>query len=392
MESSPSTPSTHPLEQHLQNLGSLQGLQVIDLSRVLGGPYCTQILGDHGAHVIKVEPPGGDETRSWGPPFDGDAAAYFQGVNRNKLGVTLDLSKSDGRDHLLGLLETADVLVENFKIGTLERWGLGYKDVLCERFPKLIHCRISGFGADGPLGALPGYDAAVQALSGLMSINGDADRPPLRIGVPIVDMVTGMNAAIGILMALRERQTSGRGQFVEAALFDCALSILHPHSVNYFYSGKEPKRAGSTHPNITPYDLFSTGQGDIFLAVGNSHQFATMCKLIGAPHLAQDPRFTENPLRNQHRQELRVELERYLASWEVEKLADTLIHAGVPCAPVLGLKAVFEHPHTVHSGMRIDQDSYHAIASPIRLSRTPATYRRKPPRLGEHNDVVFPKP
>ncbi|MDR2992196.1 MAG: CoA transferase [Burkholderiaceae bacterium] len=371
--------------------GSLHGLRVVDLSRVLGGPYCTQILADHGAEVIKVEPPGGDETRSWGPPFDGDTAAYFQGVNRNKLGVVLDLKQPAERERLLALLETADVLVENFKIGTLERWGLGYDAVLSVRFPRLVHCRVSGFGADGPLGALPGYDAAVQALSGLMSVNGEAGGEPLRIGVPIVDLVTGLNAAIGILMALRERETSGRGQFVESALFDCALSILYPHSVNYFYSGKEPQRAGSAHPNITPYDKFHTGDGDIFLAVGNSTQFAALCRLIEAPQLADDPRFTENRLRNQHRAALRAELEQRFAKWNGQELADTLMHHGVPCAPVLGLGAAFAHPHTAHRAMRVEQDGYHAVASPIKLSRTPASYRSAPPALGEHSAQVFGK-
>jgi crotonobetainyl-CoA:carnitine CoA-transferase CaiB-like acyl-CoA transferase len=370
-------------------LGSLHGLRVVDLSRVLGGPYCTQILADHGAEVIKVEPPSGDETRGWGPPFDGDTASYFQGVNRNKLGVVLDLARPAERERLLGLLQTADVLVENFKIGTLERWGLGYDAVLRARFPRLVYCRVSGFGADGPLGALPGYDAAVQALTGLMSINGEAGGPPLRIGVPIVDLVTGLNAAIGILMALRERESSGRGQFVEAALFDCALSILHPHSVNYFYSGQEPQRAGSAHPNITPYDMFHTGGGDIFLAVGNNTQFAALCRLIDAPQLAGDPRFADNRLRNQHRSALRAELEQCFAVWDGQQLADTLMRGGVPCAPVLGLGAVFAHPHTAHRAMKVEQGGYRAIASPIKLSRTPATYRSVPPALGEHTGQVF---
>lgn len=216
------------MAEHEQQ-GALARLRIIDLSRVLGGPYATQILADHGAEVVKVEPPSGDETRTWGPPFDGDTASYFLGVNRNKLGVTLDLTQPDDRERLLGLLEHADAVVENFKIGTMERWGLGF-DVLHTRFPRLVYCRVSGFGADGPLGGLPGYDAAVQALAGLMSVNGEAGGAPLRVGVPIVDLVTGLNAALGVLMALRERDASGRGQFVESTLFDCALSILHPHT------------------------------------------------------------------------------------------------------------------------------------------------------------------
>jgi crotonobetainyl-CoA:carnitine CoA-transferase CaiB-like acyl-CoA transferase len=369
--------------------GSLSGLRVVDLSRVLGGPYCTQILADHGAEVIKIEPPSGDETRTWGPPFDGDTAAYFQGVNRNKLGVTLDLTQTGEREKLLQLLQTADVLIENFKVGTLERWGIGYEQALQARFPRLVHCRVSGFGADGPLGALPGYDAAVQALSGLMSVNGEAGGAPLRVGVPVVDMVTGLNAALGVLMALREREISGRGQFVESTLFDSALSILHPHTPNYFCSGKEPQRTGNAHPNITPYDLFHTGGADIFLAVGNNSQFAAMCAVIDAPHLASDPRFTDNRMRSTHRRELRAELESRFARRDGVQLADTLIRHGVPCAPVLALGAALDHPHTAHRGMCVQIGTYRGIASPIKLSRTPATYRTRPPGLNEHMEQVF---
>src|SRR5579863_9757998 len=201
------------------NTGALAGIKVIDLTRVLGGPYCTQMLGDHGADVVKIEPPQGDETRSWGPPFQGDAASYFIGVNRNKRGVALDLTRPEGRDVVLRLLESADVLIENFKTGTMERWGMGYEAVLKQRFPRLVHCRVSGFGADGPLGGYPGYDAAIQAMSGLMSLNGEADGEALRVGVPVVDMATGLNATIAILLALQERSRSGQGQFVEATLY-----------------------------------------------------------------------------------------------------------------------------------------------------------------------------
>ncbi|RMF04601.1 MAG: CoA transferase, partial [Alphaproteobacteria bacterium] len=211
--------------------GALSGLKVIDLTRVLAGPFCTQILADHGADVLKVESPEGDETRRWGPPFVGDASAYFMNVNRNKRGIILNLREQEGRDALAGLLEGADVLVENFKPGTLDKWGFG-RNALEQRYPRLVHCCISGFGETGPYGGMPGYDAAIQAMSGLMSINGEPDGPPLRIGAPVVDMVTGLNAAIGILMALHERSSSGKGQYVDAALFDGALSILHPYSAN----------------------------------------------------------------------------------------------------------------------------------------------------------------
>src|SRR5271165_656099 len=269
--------------------GALAGLKVVDLSRVLGGPFCTQILGDHGADVLKVEPPVGDETRTWGPPFQDGTAAYFIGVNRNKRGIVLDLTSEEGRMALLGLLEGADVMIENFKTGTLEKWGIG-GEALRERFPRLIHCRISGFGADGPLGGMPGYDAAIQAMSGLMSVNGEPapEGGPTRIGVPVVDLVTGLNACIGILMALHERESSGRGQLVEAALFDCAISLLHPHLANYFLAGTEPKRYGNAHPNVVPYDTFATRTTPLFLAVGNNGQFRKLCEQLGCPELAQD--------------------------------------------------------------------------------------------------------
>ncbi len=281
--------------------GALAGLTVIDLSRVLGGPYCTQILADHGADVLKVEPPQGDETRAWGPPFRHGASAYFAGVNRNKRGLVLDLKQPAARDTLLGLLEGADVLVENFKTGTLEGWGLGD---LTARFPRLIHCRVTGFGSDGPLGGLPGYDAAVQALTGLMSINGAADGEPVRLGVPAVDMTSGLNAAIGILLALSERARSGRGQFVDITLFDCALSILHPHAANWLGGGAQPGRSGNAHPNISPYETLPTGAGELFLAVGNDGQFAKFCAMLGSD-LAADPRFATNPARVEHRVALR---------------------------------------------------------------------------------------
>ena len=370
-------------------LGSLGGIRVIDLSRVLGGPYCTQILADHGAEVIKIEPPAGDETRTWGPPFDGDTASYFLGVNRNKLGVSLDLSQEAGRAKLLALLETADVLIENFKPGTLERWGIGYEQLLQTRFPKLVHCRVSGFGADGPLGGLPGYDAAIQAMAGIMSVNGAADGEATRVGIPIVDMVTGLNAALGILMALRERDGSQLGQFVESTLFDCALSILHPHTANYFYSGKQPQRTGNAHPNITPYDMFHTGSADIFLAVGNNAQFTTLCEVIWAPQLAEDQRFESNQARTANRKELRRELESVFDRWDGAQLADTLIRRGVPCAPVLSINAALDLPHTAHREMVVSMEGYKGIASPIKLSRTPATYRTPPPKLNEHEAQVF---
>ncbi|MBU9583543.1 CaiB/BaiF CoA transferase family protein [Burkholderia multivorans] len=368
--------------------GALAGLRIIDLSRVLGGPYATQVLADHGAEVIKIEPPSGDETRTWGPPFDGDTASYFLGVNRNKLGIALDLTKPGDRERLLGLLDEADALVENFRIGTMERWGLDF-DALHARFPRLVYCRVSGFGADGPLGGLPGYDAAVQAMAGLMSVNGEAGGAPLRVGVPIVDLVTGLNAALGVLMALRERDASGRGQFVETTLFDCALSILHPHTPNFFHSGRAPVRTGNAHPNITPYDSFPTATVDIFLAVGNNGQFAALCDVLGTRDWLDDPRFADNRARSANRTALRALLETALAAHDGAALAERLMRSGVPCAPVLGLDAALAHPHVAHRAMKVELGAHRGIASPIKLGRTPATYRRAPPALNEHAAQLF---
>ncbi len=365
--------------QTTANPGSLQGIKVIDLSRVLGGPYCTQILADHGADVLKIEPPQGDETRGWGPPFnEHGTASYFLGLNRNKRGMTMDLYDPAQREALMKLLEDADVLVENFKTGSMEKWGIGF-ETLHAKFPRLIHCRVSGFGADGPLGGLPGYDAAIQALAGLMSINGEKGGEPLRMGIPIVDIATGMSAAMGILLALHERSKSGQGQFVESSLYDNGLALLHPHSANHLLDGRVPGRSGNAHPNIVPYDTFATGTEPIFLAVGNDRQFATLVQTIGAPDLAADPRFVNNGLRNVNRIALKVALEEKLALFAGKPLADQLIRAGVPCAPIQDVKAALSDEHTDHREMVVNIGDYKGVASPIKLSRTPASYRLPPP-------------
>lgn len=373
----------------LRSAGALAGLKVIDLSRVLGGPFCSQMLGDHGADVIKVEPPQGDETRGWGPPFLGDGSSYYIGVNRNKRGMALDLSKPEGRDVLFRLLETADVLLENFKTGTLERWGMGYENVLKQKFPRLIHCRVSGFGADGPLGGHPGYDAAIQGMSGLMSLNGEAGGEPLRIGVPVVDMATGLNATIAILMALQERARSGQGQFVEATLYDSAVALLHPYAANWFLSGKAPQRTGNAHPNVAPYDQFRTKTKRIFLAVGNNRQFARFCAEIKRPDLAEDPRFRENRDRATNRSELRQEIEAALATLDGEALTMRLLDRGVPCGVVQDLPDALNHPHTKHRDMIYERGDYRGIGNPVKLSRTPAGLRRTPPKFGEANRDVL---
>jgi crotonobetainyl-CoA:carnitine CoA-transferase CaiB-like acyl-CoA transferase len=361
------------------NPSALRGIKVIDLSRVLGGPYCTQILADHGADVLKIEPPQGDETRGWGPPFDADGtASYFLGLNRNKRGMTMDLHDAAQREVLLQLLAQADVLVENFKTGSMEKWGLGF-EVLHAKFPRLIHCRVSGFGAQGPLGGLPGYDAAIQAMSGLMSINGEKEREPLRMGIPVVDIATGMNAALGVLLALHERTQSGRGQFVESSLYDNGLALLHPHSANHLLSGHIPARSGNAHPNIVPYDTFATGTEPIFLAVGNDGQFAKLVHILGRAELAQDPRFVNNAQRNIHRDALKDALQDQLKLFACKPLAEQLMRAGVPCAPIQDIQTALNHPHTRYREMVVSVGNYKGIASPIKLSRTPASYRLAPP-------------
>ncbi len=369
--------------------GALAGLKVIDLTRVLGGPYCTMILSDHGAEVIKIEPPQGDEVRDWGPPFHEGDASYFIGINRNKRSIALDIGKPDGKVVLLRLIEGADVLIENFKPGSMEKWGLGYEAELAPRFPRLIHCRVSGFGPDGPLGGLPGYDAILQAMTGLMSVNGDANTGPMRLGAAIVDMGTGLYAAAGILMALHERARSGRGQFLDMALYDCGLSLLHPQAPNYFLNGKRPAGTGNPHPNLVPYDKFPTKTCEIFIASGNNGQFRKLCEIIGRPHLSDDPRFATNGDRNVNRAALTAELEAAFADRDGKEIADRLIRVGVPAGPVLWADEATSAPHTAHRQMVTELGWYKGLGTPIKLSRTPGGTRSTPPRFGEHGAEVL---
>ena len=383
------TPATRPGKGLARSPGALAGLKVIDLTRVLGGPYCTLILSDHGAEVIKVEPPQGDEVRDWGPPFLEGDASYFIGINRNKQSLALDLGKPDGRAVLLRLLEGADVLVENFKPGSMERWGLGYEADLAPRFPGLIHCRVSGFGADGPLGGLPGYDAILQAMTGLMSANGDAATGPMRMGTAIVDMGTGLYSAVGILMALHERARSGRGQFLDMALYDCGLALLHPQAANYFLSGKRPVGTGNPHPNLVPYDKFPTRTCEIFIASGNNGQFRRMCEMIGLPHLPDDPRFADNGTRNVNRDALTAALRAAFAELDGHEVALRLIRGGVPAGPVLWTDEATGAPHTAHREMVTELGEYRGLGTPIKLSRTPGGTRAAPPRFGEHGADIL---
>jgi crotonobetainyl-CoA:carnitine CoA-transferase CaiB-like acyl-CoA transferase len=373
----------------LHDEGALKGKLIIDLTRVLGGPYCTQILADHGAEVIKIEPPRGDETREWGPPFHDEDSPYFLGVNRNKRAMALDLSTTEGQAVLLRLLERADILVENYKPGTMEAWGLGFEEVLSQRFPKLIHCRVSGFGSDGPWGGFPGYDAIVQAMAGWFSVNGEKGSEPVRLGLAMVDMGTGLYCAVAILLALTEREKSGLGQYLDMTLYDCAVALMHPQIPNYLYSGKVPAATGNAHPNISPYDTFRTKTVDIFIGAGNDRAFAKLCKEIEREELLADARFSKNSDRVVNRAELKVEIESALMRIDGADLADTLARAGLASGPINDTAQVVAHAHTQHRGMIVEKDWYKAPASPIKLSRTPAQLRSLPPKFGQHSAEVL---
>jgi|SRR5690554_3001681 len=382
--------SDSPRDSHdLQpDQGALSGLRVIDLTRVLGGPYCSQILGDHGADVVKIEPPQGDEVRDWGPPFHEADAAYFIGVNRNKRAMALDLAQPEGRDVLLTLLSDADVLLENFKPGSMEKWGLS-SEALQERFPRLIHCRISGFGSDGPLGGFPGYDAIVQAMAGWFSVNGEYGGEPTRLGVAMVDMGTGLYAATAVLMAVHERHRSGQGQFIDMTLYDCAIALMHPHVVNYGLSGDVPVATGNAHPNISPYETFRTRTVDIFIGAGNNRAFSKLCDALEAPELLLDPRFTNNADRVVNRDQLKVELEARLMRIDGQALSEQLLASGLPAGAIQDTAQVVAHPHTRHRDMFVEQGWYKMTGIPIKFSRTPGAIRRLPPVFSQHSGEVL---
>ncbi|MDB5316053.1 MAG: putative CoA-transferase [Rhodospirillales bacterium] len=370
--------------------GALAGLRVIDLTRVLGGPYCTMLLSDHGAEVIKLEPPQGDEVRDWGPPFNADGdASYFVGVNRNKKSMGLDLGKPAGREVLLRLLEGADILVENFKPGSMEKWGLGYEQVLRERFPRLVHCRVSGFGADGPLGGFPGYDAVLQAMVGLMSINGTEDSGATRMGTPIVDIATGLFSAIAILMAVHERERSGKGQYCDMTLHDCGMALLHPHAANFFLNGKRPQATGNPHPNLAPYSKFQTRTCEIFVAAGNDPAFQKFCAFLGLDEMARDPRFATNGVRVVNKAALTEALNARFAAEDGHELTRRMLAAGLPAGPVLNVDEAMAAAHTLHRNMVTDIGDFRALGTPIKLSRTPGGARTKPPRFNEHGAAVL---
>ena len=374
--------------------GALSGIRVVDLSRILAGPLCTMNLGDLGAEVIKVEQPGrGDDTRGWGPPFAGKEAAYFLGVNRNKRGITLNLKETQGQELLRSLLRSADVLVENFKVGTLEGWGI--TDAWREReAPRLIHCQITGYGKRGPLAGMPGYDFLLQAESGLMSITGEQQGGPMKLGVAIVDVCTGLYAAMGILAALQARGRTGRGQRVEATLYASSISMLINVASNYLVSGRTPGRFGNGHPNIVPYREYDCADGKIALAVGNDTQFARLAECLGHPEWAGDQRFRSNADRVRNRDATdamvaAVLVTRRTADW----LAD-FRKAAIPCGPLQSVDAALENPQTEACDMVVEME--HAAAGTIRtlgipysLSDTPVSIRHPSPVLGADTDTVL---
>ncbi len=358
--------------------GALAGITVVDLSRIVAGPLCGQLLGDNGARVIKVEPPNGDDTRMWGNQLPDGSSSYFESINRNKQNISLDLRTEEDRATLWRILEGADVLIENFKPGTMSGWGMDYERDLAPKLPQLIYCRISGYGDDGPLGGLPGYDAALQAYGGLMSVNGEPDRDPMRVGVPLVDTVTGIYAFSGILMALIERARSGLGQRVESTLFDTALSMLIPHSGTWLTSGDVPPRTGAAHPWIAPYETFHTAQGLFFVAAANDRQFVALCDVLGIPELAQDERFALNADRRANLEALREVLAAKIAEWDPGELSTVLLQRGVTASPVNDTAQALSSPHAAHRGMLVELDGYRTVGPPIKLSRTPAGVVKRP--------------
>ncbi len=380
---------------------SLAGVRVLDLTRVLDGPWCTQVLADLGADVIKVERPGsGDDTRGWGPPFLKDAegnetpeSAYFLCANRNKRSLTVDLSTAQGQAIIRRLAMRSDVLVENFKVGDMARYGLDAA-TLRAAHPGLVYCSITGFGQDGPYAQRAGYDFAVQGLGGLMSVTGAADGEPQKVGVAVADLFTGMYATVAILAALRHRDATGEGQVIDMALLDAQVAMLANLGSHYLVGGQVPARQGNAHANIVPYQVFAVADGHIIVAVGNDRQFARLCELLGEPELASDERFSTNAGRVRHRDVLVPQLQSALMSRDRQTWLVLLEAAGVPCGPVNDIADVFGDPQVRARDMCINMEHQSAVslplvASPIKMSATPIRYVRPPPLLGEHTEEIL---
>ncbi|MBU0800405.1 MAG: CoA transferase [Alphaproteobacteria bacterium] len=382
--------------------GALAGLRVVDLSRVLAGPVCTQILGDLGAEIIKIERPGqGDDTRKWGPPFLKDAegndtteSAYYLAANRNKQSVAVDITTPEGQDVIHQMLADADVLIENFKTGGLSKYGLGYAE-LKARYPRLVYCSITGFGQNGPLSSEPGYDFLAQAMSGLMAITGEVDGAPMKAGVALSDVMTGLYAAIGILAALQSRTATGMGQHVDVALLDCTIASLTNIAQYYLTAGTLAPRLGNAHSTIVPYQVFAAQDGFVIIAVGNDTQFGRLATFLGHPEWAQDPRFATNSARVKNRHILVPEIEAIMATQSTAHWVTSLQDVDVPVAPVNDMVQAFAMPQTQAREMRIEMNHDAApapvalVGSPLKLSGTPVSYRRAPPPCGRDTDEVL---
>lgn len=383
--------------------GPLHGLRVLDLSRILAGPSCTQLLGDLGADIIKVERPGqGDDTRKWGPPFvkgadgtDTDESAYYLSCNRNKRSVALDIGNPEDVETVKKLLRTCDVLIENFKLGGLEKYGLSY-DQLSTDFPELVYCSITGFGQTGPHAAKPGYDLLAQGYGGIMSLTGTPEGEPMKVGVGISDVMTGMYAAVAILAALRHRDATGQGQQIDLALVDVQTSWLINEGTNYLLSGNAPQRRGNQHPNIVPYQVFATRDGHVIVAVGNDAQFGRFCELIGQGGLASDPRYATNAQRLANREALIALLTPVLAGMAKDDLIAGMERVGVPGGPINTLPELFASDQVAARGMKISMPhadaasgSVDLIGNPIKFSKTPVQYRRAPPTCGADSSDVL---
>ena len=386
--------------------GALDGLRILDLSRILAGPTCTQLLGDLGAEVIKIENPatGGDDTRSWGPPFvegvDGeptDLSAYFMCANRNKLSVAVDIATEDGQQTIRALAAQCDVVIENFKPGGLAKYGLD-AETLLKAHPALVYCSISGFGQTGPNASKPGYDLMAQGFGGIMSLTGAPDGEPMKVGVGIADVMCGMYATIGILAALRHRDSTGEGQHIDVALVDSQIAWLINEGVNHLTSGTLPKRRGNGHPNIVPYQVFACADGHAIVAVGNDGQFRRFCEFLGVPALADDPLYATNPARLNNRDALLVQIIPLLAAIPMADVISGLESRKVPVGPVQTLDQVFGSDQvkardmiaTIPTG-DAKAGEVRVIGNPLKLSRTPVTYRRAPPRFGQDTDMVLSK-
>ncbi len=373
----------------------LSDVKVLDLSRVLAGPYCSMMLGDMGADVIKVErPKAGDDTRHWGPPEAGGEAAYYLCVNRNKRSITVDLKTEEGREIIRRLAARSDVLIENYKVGTLPKMGLGYEDLKAVN-PGLVYCSITGFGQNGPYKDKPGYDFMIQGMGGIMSITGDPEGPPMKVGVAIVDITAGLFACSAILAALRHRDRTGRGQFIDIALLDAVVAWLANVGSNYLVSGQVPKRYGNAHPNIVPYEPFKTKDGTyIALAVGNDRQWKDFCRLAGLEHLADDPRFATNPQRVIHREELIPLVAEAMLQKTAEEWLQALDALKIPCGPINTLDKVFSDPQVLAREMVAEvphptAGSVKLVASPMKFSETSCEIQRHPPLLGEHTEEIL---